>query len=148
MHKGPQDCSIGRNFDISLTFCLATESYHDGKMDAMLQTPTTPSKTTARTASTPRKNLSWQRQSQELEGAADKIDGNFLNDAMLSPPPSNTRRWRHKKHFQTIVGHKRYQLGSPTQALTPDSMEADMRRLSIRDSLQNFLDNVDHPSLD
>jgi len=115
-------------------------------MNSEPQTPTTVSKPTVGASPVPRKNLSWTRESNPQ--GVDEADGKSLNSAMLSPPPSNTRRWRHKKHFQTIVGHKRYQLGSPTQALTPDSMEADMRRLSIRDSLQNILDNVDEPSLE
>jgi hypothetical protein len=75
-------------------------------------------------------------------------DSKVADDAILASPPNSTRRWRHKKHFQTIVNKKRYQYGSPMQAVTPGSMEADMRRGSIKDSLRNILDNIDGPSLD
>jgi hypothetical protein len=78
------------------------------------------------------------------------LDGTnkMADDAILSSPSTSTRRWRHKKHFQTIVNKKRYEYGSPMQAVTPGSMEADMRRSSIKDSLKNILDNIDEPSLD
>ena len=72
----------------------------------------------------------------------------FTTLLVESPPPRNTRRWRHKKHFQSLVQHGRYNFNSPMQAWSPEAVEADIRRSSIRDSMKNILDNVGQPSLD
>jgi hypothetical protein len=69
-------------------------------------------------------------------------DSQALKAAIVSPPPFNSRRWKHKKYWHTIAGYKRHQL-SPGQAWTPQAFEAGMRRSSIGEYLALMLDNVD-----
>jgi hypothetical protein len=71
----------------------------------------------------------------------------MLNEAIVSPPPSNTRRWKNKKHWQTIAGHKRYQLATAGPVYTPEGAMASDRRVEIRDSLKRIIDAVDKPEL-
>lgn len=147
-------CRLYRGFETSLFQIFNPINFRATAPDKMNASPKPHSATIKQTemtkSTTPRKSKSLDLHDTYGKNAASEESehGDFLSDAILSPRPSNTRRWRHKKHFQTIIGHKRYQLGSPTQALTPDSMEADMRRLSIRDSLDTILDNIDKPYLD
>jgi Fe2+ transport system protein B len=98
--------------------------------------------------------LQHQPLQQELNESFASLDLNesFNNgDEAQQEQPCNQAsltkfRWKHKKHWKTVVGDRRYRLA--TQFMSPALKESKKRRNSVKDSLDNLLlSAVDNPML-